>query len=327
MKVVFYGTPAVAVPFLEDLARGHEVVGVVTQPDKPAGRGLKLDAPAVKQTAERLGLAVFQPETSADVAGYLQGLSADLAVAVAYGKLLKKDALELPRMGTLNVHFSLLPRCRGAAPVQWSLARGETRTGVTVFWLDEGLDTGPIAASRALDIGPDEDAAQLFERLVRLGRDLLAETVAEAAAGTARREPQSGEPSFAPVIKRDDVRISFGLTASRIHNLVRGMMLGPKAFLDLRLTGRSVRLAVCRTARDAPDAAACPASAQAPGERRTSAPGAIVAVERGTGFLVQCSQGSRLWILSVQPEGKRQMPAVDFLNGARLKVGSVLETS
>jgi methionyl-tRNA formyltransferase len=311
VKVLFYGTPAVAVPFLEDLSSGHEVVGVVTRADKPAGRGLSLEAPPVKAKALELGLPVFQPVRSPDIAGAVAGLKPDIAVAVAYGKILDRPALAVPRLGTLNVHFSLLPKYRGAAPVQWSLIRGESETGVTVFLLDEGLDTGPVAASRSSPVGPDEDAGALFEKLVALGRGLLSETLAAAAAGAARRDPQAGEPSLAPLLRREDARLDFDMTAAGIHNRARGLSLGPRAFLDLELNARPLRLTVCRTSVD-------------PGRSPTGVPGLIVGIERTRGFLVQCSEGSRLWILSVQPEGKRQMPAVDFLNGARLKAGDVL---
>ncbi|MBI5623068.1 MAG: methionyl-tRNA formyltransferase [Elusimicrobia bacterium] len=329
MKVLFYGTPGVAVPFLEDLARDHSVVGVVTRADKPAGRGLALEAPPVKTKALALGLPVLQPVRSAEIAAEIASLSPDLAVAVAYGRILDKATLAVPRLGTLNVHFSLLPKYRGAAPVQWSLVRGETVTGVTVFWLDEGLDTGPVASSRSVPVGPEEDAAALFEKLAALGRTLLAETLAEAAAGRSRREPQVGEPSLAPVIKRSDARVSLDTPAPTVHNLVRGMSLGPRAFLDLVLGGRPVRLTLCKTSLEVPPAApgdpGRPADVSPGTTGRGEAPvGAIVGIERGKGFLVQCGQGSRLWVLSVQPEGKRQMPAADFLNGARLKIGDVL---
>ncbi|MBI5883827.1 MAG: methionyl-tRNA formyltransferase [Elusimicrobia bacterium] len=316
MKVVFYGTPQVAVPFLDDLASSQEVVGVVTQPDKPAGRGLSLEAPPVKARALALGLPVFQPARSADIAAQVSPLAPDLAVAVAFGRLLDREALAVPKLGTLNVHFSLLPKYRGAAPVQWSLVAGETKTGVTVFWLDSGLDTGPIAASRSVEIGPDDDAGALFEKLVPLGRALLAETLAEIAGGKVRREPQAGEPSLAPLIEREHARISLDRSASSIHNLARGMSLGPRAFMDLDLKGKLMRLTVCRTCVDA--------AAPEPGDPMRPSVGTIVAVERGRGFLIECAEGSRLWILSVQPEGKKQMPAVDFLNGARLRTGDVL---
>ncbi|MBI5208968.1 MAG: methionyl-tRNA formyltransferase [Elusimicrobia bacterium] len=315
MRLVFYGTPEVAAGYLAFLALGHEIVAVVTQPDKPAGRGLGLAAAPVKRVALGLGLPVFQPQRGADIAGQLGGLGADLGVAVAYGKLLKKDALDLPRIGTLNVHFSLLPKYRGAAPVQWSLARGESATGVSVFWLDEGLDTGPIAKSRSTPIGADEDAAALLERLSAIGRELLAEVLAEVAAGTVRREPQAGQPCPAPAIRREDALIGFGKTAREIHNLVRAMAIWPGAYLELEGRDRPLRLAVGKTAVDD--------RPRAPGG---GVPGTIVAIERGKGFLIECSEGSRLWILSVQPEGKKQMPAVDFLNGMRLGVGGVLRT-
>ena len=250
---------------------------------------------------------------SSQVAEAIAPLRPDLAVAVAYGKLLKPDALAVPGLGTLNVHFSLLPKYRGAAPVQWSLVRGETRTGVTVFWLDEGMDTGPVFLRRELDIAPEEDAGGLLKRLTELGLEALGEALSDVKAGRIAREPRSGEASFAPLIRREDARISLSRGAREIHDLARGMRLWPRAFLNLDLPSGPLRVQVLKTRLPEPERPA----AEPP-------PGTIVRVERGGGFLIQCGHSSRLWLLTVQPEGKKPVTAADFLNGLRLAAGALL---
>lgn len=305
LKTVFLGTPETAVPFLRLLASKTEVAAVVSQPDRPAGRGLSVLPTPVRAAAEALGLPVHQPAKPGDVAETLRSLKPDLAVVVAYGRLLKADILSVPRLGSLNAHFSLLPRFRGAAPVQWSLVRGETKTGVTLFWLDEGMDTGPIQAQAPADIGPDEDAPALLARLTALGVRLLDRTLDDLAAGRVRREPQRGEPSLAPLIKREDAAIDLTKDAKSIHDLVRGFRAWPRACL-----GRDL---VLKTALAAPS--------DPPGK---GVPGTLLSVERGRGILVECGSRSRLWFLEVQSEGKKPLAAVDFANGRRLAVGSVL---
>lgn len=297
MNTVFFGTPSVAVPFLELLAKRARVVGVVSQPDKPSGRKLAVLPTPVKAAALRLGLPVHQPLKPADL-----DLSADLAVVVAYGRLLKPKTLNAFKLGALNVHFSLLPKYRGAAPVQWSLVHGETKTGVTLFWLDEGMDTGPVLLQRELDVAAEDDAGTLLEKLTRLGVSALDEALTQILAGKVVREPQKGEASMAPLIKREDAALSFQMTAQEAHGKVRGFRLWPKAHFK--------GLIILKTALD-------PGSSD-------KAPGTIVDVDRTRGILVQFGSRSRLWFLTVQPEGKDQMSAVEFLNGLRLRPGALL---
>ncbi|MBI5241285.1 MAG: methionyl-tRNA formyltransferase [Elusimicrobia bacterium] len=312
MRTLFYGSPALAVPFLELLARRSEVAAVLTGPDAPAGRGLRVRPSPVKARALELGLSVLQPERPGAAAASLAALKPDLAVAVAYGRLLPPELLAVPALGSLNVHFSLLPKYRGAAPVQWSLVRGETRTGVTVFWIEAGLDTGPVFLQRGLEVGPDEDAGSLFARQTALGLEALGEALDEAAAGRIRREPQAGEPSLAPRLRKEDGRLSLARPARELHNLVRGLRLWPTAYLELAAPAPR-HLRVLQTAlRDAHGAAT------------GGTPGSIVRVERGGGILVQCSDCSSLWLLTVQPEGKKPVAAADFLNGLRLGAGDLL---
>lgn len=312
MRTVFFGTPATSVPFLRRLAARTSVLAVVSQPDRPAGRGLAVAPTPVKAAALELGLKVFeQPERPDEIAAELKALAPDLAVVVAYGRILKRGLLEIPRLGALNVHFSLLPRYRGAAPVQWSLVRGETRTGVTLFWLDEGMDTGPVQSSMETEIDPREDAASLLARLTELGVELLDTTIADLRAGRVVRRPQEGEASRAPLIKRRDARLDLSRPARELHDLVRGFRLWPRAFLASRAGGGE--LLVLRTALALPEDPAGSGSC-----------GRILRVERGRGILVECGLRSRLWLLDVQPEGKKALNAADFANGLRLAEGSFL---
>lgn len=305
LKLLFFGTPEIAVPFLEAAHREHQVLAVVTRPDKPAGRGLQLTPPPVKDAALRLGVPVHQPVGSpSELAPALRALGADAALVVAYGRILKPDLLAATRLGFLNAHFSLLPKYRGAAPIQWSLIRGETRTAVTLFWIEEGLDTGPVQAVAETEIGPDEDAPALASRLTGLGVELVARELASFDAGV-RREPQRGEPSRAPRLTRVDARVSFEDSAPAVHNRVRGLRGGPTAFFERR--GASVGL--LKTSVEESEGA--------------GRPGLIARVAGRDGFLIECGVG-KLWVREVQPQGKRPLPAADFLNGLRLKPGDRL---
>ncbi len=301
MKLLFFGTPEMAVPFLRSCAEGHRVAAVVTQPDKPAGRGLALRPPPVKTFAQSRGIEVFQPPSPSAIAGRLRELEADAGVVVAYGKLLKADVLASTRLGLLNIHFSLLPKYRGAAPIAWALMQGEHRSGVTLFWLDEGMDTGPIQDQRELEIEEADDAISLATKLGSLGVRCLEENLASFDSGI-RRRPQQGEPSLAPKLTREHARVSFRMPAVAFHNRVRGLRAGPCAFLG---AGLSVRKTL-------------PESPEQEGE-----PGRVLRVEKNKGILIQCQPGT-LWIVEVQPQGKKPIPAADFLNGLRLKPGHIL---
>jgi methionyl-tRNA formyltransferase len=310
LKTIFFGTPETAVPFLRLLAKRTEVLAVVSQPDRPAGRGLQTAATPVKAAALESGLKILQPARPSDVAAELKALGADLAVVVAYGRILKADALAATRLGFMNAHFSLLPRYRGAAPVQWALVRGEKRTGVSLFWLDEGMDTGTVQAMRETPIDPDEDTGELLARLTALGVEMLDAELTALEAGTVVRRPQAGEPTLAPLIKREDARIDLDRPAQEIHDLVRGFRHWPRAYLEK--TGVP-RLLVLKTVRAAPNDPAA-----------DGRPGLVLAVDRARGILVQCGSSSRLWFLDVQPEGRKTLNAADFANGLRLAAGGFL---
>jgi len=309
MKTMFFGTPETAVPFLRALAANTDVLAVVSQPDKPSGRGMEVAPTPVKAAALALGLKVLQPAKPADIEAELKALGADFALVVAYGRILKTGVLSSTKLGFLNAHFSLLPKYRGAAPVQWALVKGETKTGVSLFWLDEGMDTGPLQSMTETAVGPDEDAPALLARLTALGVKQFEATLSDLAAGRVVREPQKGAATMAPLIKRDDALIDLGRDASEIHNLVRGFRSWPRARLELS----SGPLLVLKTALPGPS-----------DPSGKGAPGTVLAVERGRGILVQCSSCSRLWFLEVQPEGKKPLNAAEFANGLRLAAGGFL---
>ncbi|MFA6029325.1 MAG: methionyl-tRNA formyltransferase [Elusimicrobiota bacterium] len=310
MRLLFLGSPQEAVPFLEACARAHEVVAVLTQPDRPSGRGLRPTPPPVKDAALRLGLRVLQPARPSEAADELKALGADMAVVVAYGRILSAKTLAATRHGFLNVHFSLLPRWRGAAPVAWALMEGDARTGVTLFWIDEGLDTGPVQRMAEEDVRPEDDARTLMSRLVSLGVRELEGALADVALGRVRREPQTGAQTRAPKLGPEHARLDFSLDASVFHNRVRALAGGPRPFLRLATPRGPLRAAVLST---------FPGEAEVGGD-----PGSVARVERARGVLVECRLGS-VWLREVQPEGKKPMSAADFLNGLRTGPGDRLE--
>ncbi|MFA6093383.1 MAG: methionyl-tRNA formyltransferase [Elusimicrobiota bacterium] len=311
MRLLFLGSPAPAVPFLEECVRSHEVAAVLTQPDRPCGRGLKDSAPPVKTAALRLGIPVLQPGRPEECAQELRRMQADMAVVVAYGRMLDPDVLSCTRHGFLNVHFSLLPRWRGAAPVQWTLLGGDARAGVTLFWIDNGMDTGPMQRQAAETVLAEDDACTLMERLTALGVRELREVLGEVASGVVRRTPQSGESTRAPKLDSSYARLAFDLSAQEFCARVRGLAAGPRPYLMLSTPKGPLRVKVLRAALDSPDAVG-------------NSKGLLVRVERGRGVLVECRLG-RVWIEEVQPEGKTAMSAVDFLNGLRIGIGGRLE--
>ncbi len=309
LKIVFLGTPEIACPFLNRIAAdGHSVSGVISQPDRLQGRGMKLCCPPVKNKAGELKLEIFQPRSHEDLAFILSELKPDLGVVVAYGRIIKKEALAIARLGFINVHFSLLPAYRGAAPLQWALIKGESVTGVTVFWLDEGMDTGPVLASREVPVSRDDYAPELFTKTAGAGIELLSECLAEISAGRITKTPQAGQATLAPKIRPADTRLDFTGTAADARNLVRGLSAGPRARFSIELGGRPADVQVLRCSL--PDGRGA----------RAAGFGVITAIEREKGFYIQCRDGELL-IEEVQPEGRKPMSALDFLNGARLKPG------
>ena len=311
LKTVFFGTPDAAVPFLEQLNALTQVALVVTKPDSPAGRGLRLQPCPVKKRALELGLPVISPEIFKDSVAQIAALKADFGFAVAYGKIFKKPALEAFKHGIINIHFSLLPKYRGAAPIQQALFDGQTKTGVSAFWIDEGLDTGLLAAQTAIDILPQDDEISLFDKLTRAAQADFAGIVKDLEAGRITKTPQKGEPSFAPVIDKKDTVVNFRtMTAAKINNLTRGLAGGIPAYAKAQTPkGETVQL-LKTTLKPMP---------QAPKLH----PGAFIAVERGIGFFVQCLEGV-LFIETLRPAGKNKMPAWDYYNGKKPQAGDIM---
>lgn len=311
MRLIFMGTPEAAVPTLSRcLEDGHEIVAVWTQPDRPSGRGNKLTLPPVKEFALSQGLTVHQPakirnEESLEL---FTSHRADAAVVVAYGRILPPPFLNAAARGCLNVHFSLLPQYRGAAPVNWAIVRGESVTGVTTMLMDEGLDTGAILLQRTSEIEATETAPQLMARLSLLG----AETLSETLRRLDEIEPigQSEEKAtFAPVLHREDGLIDWALDASQIERRVRGLQPWPNAFTKYN----SQRLVIWR--------------ASVLADTRMHVGGddeGLILQAQGDELIVACGDETRLALHEVQPEGKRRMGVRDFLNGTRLKAGERL---
>ncbi len=305
MRIIFFGTPAFAIPSLTALFRSdHAVIAVVTQPDKKKGRE-RLPAPSpVKQHALEQQCRIFQPSSlkEGSFLDELSSLSPDIIVVVAYGKILPVPVLRLPQYGCINVHASLLPKYRGAAPIQWSIMNGEKITGITTMHMDEGLDTGDILLQEAVAIEDDDTAETLGRRLAELGAAVLLKTLKGMSDASLKRIPQTGTPSYAPPLKMEDGRILWSKTAYQIANMVRGMYPWPGAYCYL---GQE-RIKITR-ARPSPGA---------------GIPGRIEKADDE--FIIGTGEGV-LTIIELQPEGKRVMNAQEFLRGRRLEEGVFLD--
>ncbi len=305
MRIVFMGTPESAVPSLQRLlSDGHEVVAVWTQPDKPAGRGDKMHAPAVKEFALANGLKVEQPPKirTKESKDLFASYRADLGVVVAYGRILPAEYLAAPRRGCINVHFSLLPRYRGAAPVNWAIVNGEEKTGVTTMFVAEELDSGPILLQGEMQIDPATTAPDLMQRLAGSGAELLGETLKRLD----ELQPVSQDDSkatFAPLLTKATGVIDWTTTAQEIERRIRGLQPWPNAYTHWN----SQRLIVWK------------AAVHDHGE--TAAPGEVLAAH-GDELIVSCGEKTALRLLELQLEGKRRLLARDFLNGTHLKIGN-----
>ena len=298
------GTPHAAVPTLRQcLADGHEVVAVWTQPDRPAGRGHKLTFSPVKEFALSHGLSVFQPARikNEEAKKLFASHDADVAIVVAYGRILPEEFLRTPRRGCINVHFSLLPRYRGAAPANWAIINGDTETGVTTMFLEPALDTGPILLQQKTAIGETETAPQLMERLAEIGAGLLGETLARLDELTP--QPQNdAEATFAPILKKEDGWIDWSQSAAAIERRVRGLQPWPNAYTSYNSKGMIVWRAQ-------------------PLSSETSASAGEVIVAQGDDLVVSCGEQTALRLIEVQPEARKRMTARDFVNGMHVKVG------
>ena len=302
MRLVYLGTPAFAVPTLDRIVgAGHEVVSVVTQPDRPRGRGKHLAASPVKEAALRLGLPVFQPERIRRPEGveHLRALAVDAMVIVGYGQIIPQSIIDLAPKGIINVHASLLPKYRGAAPIQWSIANGETRTGVTTMRIDAGLDTGEMLLKAETDIGTDENAIELGLRLATIGASLLVETLARLDTIVGEKQ-DSTLATYAPILKKEDGLIDWQRPAREIHNRVRGLQPWPGAYTTFR--GQTLNVWKTRVAG------------------ASGSPGSVIATKP---FMVACDEGS-VELIEVQAQGRKRMSAADFANGQRLSENEIL---
>jgi methionyl-tRNA formyltransferase len=311
MRLVFMGTPETAVPTLRRCVEdGHEVVAVWTQPDRPAGRGGRLHASPVKEYALAEGLAVHQPPKlkTEEALALFESHDADAAVVVAYGRILPSTYLRAPRLGCVNVHFSLLPKYRGAAPVNWAVVRGESETGVTTMLMDEGLDTGPVLLQSPSPIGERETAPELLARLSHAGAELLSETLARL--GEIEPRPQREEDAtHAPILRREDGLIDWTRDASEIERRVRGFQPWPNAHTSH--AGRRLILWSAEPSDINDGGESAPAGAM---------PGTVVEA-RGGELVVACGGATALRVTELQPEGKKRMGARDFINGAYARAG------
>ena len=303
LRIVFCGTSDFALPSLRHLAAqpDFQIVGVVTQPDRPRGRGQATASPPVKDAAVAAGLAVYQPQKikSDEALEYFKRVAPDVVAIIAYGQIIPQHLIEIPRLGWINLHGSLLPKYRGAAPVHRAILNGETRTGLTTMRIDAGLDTGPMLLKYESEIGPDETAPELYARLAEAGAPLLAETLRGIERGTLTPAPQdNSQATFAPPLKKEEGRIDWSLPVQKIYNRIRALQPWPGTFTSFRgkncaIWGRPADLA----------------PSQQP-------PGAIAL--RGDSVIVACGEGSALRIEFVQLEGRKRITGREFANGARL---------
>jgi methionyl-tRNA formyltransferase len=303
VRAVFLGTPEFAVPSLKALAAQHEVVAVFTQPDRPKGRGGQLAESPVKVAAREMGIAVHQPERVRKPESFelLKSLAAEIMVVVGYGQIIPQAIIDLPRRGILNVHASLLPKYRGAAPIQWAIANGETQTGVTIMRIDAGLDTGDMLSKGSLTIGADETAPELGARLAPLGAELLVETI---ASDPAAEKQNNAEATLAPILKKEDALIDWARSANEIYNRFRGFNPWPGAYTTFRAQQLSI------TGMKPIDGALI----LKPGE----------CAVQGKRWIVGCGSGTLLELQEVQLAGKKRMSGEAFLNGYKLAAEEML---
>jgi len=309
MRIVFMGTPAMAVPpLLALIEAGHDVVSVVTQPDRPKGRGGRVVPPPVKAAAEARGIPVLQPGKVREP-GFVEAfraLSPDAAVVIAFGQILPQPLLDIPRFGCINIHASLLPRYRGAAPINWAIARGERETGLTTMRMDAGMDTGPTYLTAKTPIGPEEDAETLTERLSQMAGPLIVETLEKVAEGMTPTPQDDAAATYAPLLTRDDGRIAWDRPAREVADHVRAFVPWPGSFTAYR--GERWKVTQARLGES---------------HARGAAPGTILRVD-GDSILVAAGLGS-VRIFALQPPGGRAMSVQAYLNGHAVEKGEVLD--
>lgn len=311
MRALFFGTPDIAVPALEALTRIADVRAVVCQPDKPSGRGLALRAPAVKARALELGLPVEQPTKvrTPEFAAWVRAQEADVALVMAYGRILPKAVLDAPRRGCINLHASILPKYRGAAPITWAVVDGETSSGVSLMQMDEGMDTGPVFAIHRVAIGPNMTAGELSDALAALAAEVVTADLARAVSGELASAAQvEAEATHARMLEKEDGRVDFARPAQKVHDHVRGMSPWPGAFTTIGPAGAAKLFKLLETRR-------LDGEAGAP-------PGTVVVAHRGR-IEIACGEG-RIELVRAQAEGKKALPAAELVGGRAVVEGMVL---
>ncbi|MEA4992949.1 MAG: methionyl-tRNA formyltransferase [Oscillibacter sp.] len=300
MRVLFMGTPEFAVASLRRLVEdGHEICGVITQPDKPKNRGMKLIPTPVKECAVTLGIDVFQPQKARDgeAMDLVRRLAPELIVAAAYGKILPEELLNYPKHGSINVHSSLLPKYRGAAPINWAILNGDRETGVSIMYMVDKLDAGDVISKIKTPIRPDEDAQALTARLAELGADALSEAIAAIESGTAVRTAQDEEAStYAPMLSRDLSPIDWTKSAHAVNCQIRGLIPWPAA--SAVVDGRAMKVF----------------KSQETGEETSAEPGTLLSADK-RGIAVACGDGKALYLTEIQADGGKRMPVADYLRG------------
>lgn len=307
LNIVYMGTPDFAVPALESIiSAGHRVQAVFAQPDKPAGRGYNLRRPPVKICAESHNIPVYQPEKlkNSGAETVIKQLNPDIIVVAAYGQILPESILNLPRLGCINIHASLLPRLRGAAPIQWAIYNGDKVTGITTMQMSKGLDTGDILEQAKTEIGETETADSLHDRLSHIGAQLIVSTLEKAENGSIAAQPQGDDFTYAPLIKKSMGEINFSKTAREIYNMIRAFTPWPSAFTVLN--GRRIKV-----------------NEAAVSDKTSKMPAGSVCFADSV-ISVSCGDGSVLDLLVIQPEGSGKMTAEAFLRGHTVKIGTVL---
>ena len=310
MKIIFFGTANISKFFLGNINKKHEIVSVITMCDKPVGRSNKIKPPAVKEYAMEKNIPYIQVDKfNDDITEQIKKCNADAGVVVSFGKIIPEKIFTLPKYGCFNIHFSLLPKYRGASPVQQSLIDGCTKTGVTAFYIEKGLDTGDILLQQELDVDIKDTSETLFDKLNVLGIKVMNDALDLLDNGNCLAKKQEGEPSFCSVFTKENGKIDWNKSATDIYNLYRGLYLWPKIFCtigDGRMSGKTLKILECSIEKDLSNAKT----------------GTILEIRKGIGFVVKCGKDSLL-ITKVQPESKSQMSAFDFVNGAQISKGSL----
>lgn len=314
MKILFWSNSSISVPFLERLINNPLVktLAVVTTPDKPQGRGLKILPSAVKSVAVKYNLPVIETENINEEKFYntIKEFLPELSIVVSYGKIIPKQIISLHRIGMVNIHFSLLPKYRGAAPVQWVLINGEKETGITAFWMDEGMDTGNIFIQKQIAVDENDNYYTLLDKIIQLGLPLLDELITKISENKIVSIPQQGNPTYAPMIKKSQAKIDWAQPASKVHNLVRALVHWPKAYTTIKSINREpFQLKIIETEVYKQQTVI-----------NNFQEGSIVKIENGC-LIVKCGNNTYIKILKLQPENRKVLTSQQFVCGYRIVVG------